>query len=393
MTGEVADRAESASARLFITANCLVVVRAEGVFIQQPVMARPWPLDLAQLELLRAIDLADATDATDAKRVVVQRTGVPEEELNAAFRRLRMAKNVDIGAPVEHPEAPDHPTTAVDPEPIPIDDGADVTLRVPLTLRLREGTFEIIDNDGYRRAALTPVEVTALAHLGRPTTAALAHARHLEVSGPLALDERAMGVLLARLETAGVLDRRPAGRVVTAPDAAPSPVAIEAEDREGVIRRVFDRHAEQQTAAERERERATGVKRVKVIPVAFDMGTPTALGMLIAYAKVHDGGALEEFYNFRTDWVWSEDRLEEFTAEPAIYLFSNYLWSHRALPRGVRPREGAEPGEHHHPRRPGHAEVRSGHVCALRALPPRGHHGPGGGRADDRACSWPPSAM
>jgi radical SAM superfamily enzyme YgiQ (UPF0313 family) len=51
--------------------------------------------------------------------------------------------------------------------------------------------------------------------------------------------------------------------------------------------------------------------------------------MIVAYAKAHDGGSLEEHYQFRTDWVWSDDRLEEFTAEPAVYLCSDYIWSHQ----------------------------------------------------------------
>ena len=59
------------------------------------------------------------------------------------------------------------------------------------------------------------------------------------------------------------------------------------------------------------------------------MCPPAGLGAVIAYAKVHEDGALEEFYDFRTDWVWDPDRLETFTAEPAIYLFTNYLWSHK----------------------------------------------------------------
>ena len=101
-----------------------------------------------------------------------------------------------------------------------------------------------------------------------------------------------------------------------------------AADRDVIVRDIFNRHAAAQDEAERERERRTGRKRVKVIPVAFDMGTPAGLGMVVAYAKAFEWGRLEDVYDFRTDWVWNDERLEEFTAEPAVYLFSNYLWSH-----------------------------------------------------------------
>ena len=50
---------------------------------------------------------------------------------------------------------------------------------------------------------------------------------------------------------------------------------------------------------------------------------------MVAFALEHEGGRLNEHYNFRTDWIWSDDRLEEFTAEPAIYMCSDYIWSHQ----------------------------------------------------------------
>ena len=65
-----------------------------------------------------------------------------------------------------------------------------------------------------------------------------------------------------------------------------------------------------------------------MVPVCFDMGTPLALGMIVAAAKAYEEGRLEDHYWFRTDWVWSDERLEELTVEPAVYLSSNYIWSH-----------------------------------------------------------------
>ncbi len=150
---------------------------------------------------------------------------------------------------------------------------------------------------------------------------------------------RAVAAALARGPAAGRLTAAALGRLLGRLEAARLSYAVShnlrggaepepAVDRAAVFRQAFDRHAAAQDAAERAREARTGVKRVKVVPVAFDAGTPTGVGMVVAYAKAHEGGRLEAVYDFRTDWVWSDDRLEHFTAEPAIYLFSNYLWSH-----------------------------------------------------------------
>jgi radical SAM superfamily enzyme YgiQ (UPF0313 family) len=68
--------------------------------------------------------------------------------------------------------------------------------------------------------------------------------------------------------------------------------------------------------------------RPRVVPVAFDACPPLALGLITAYARVYAGGVLDEFYDLRREWMWLEERVADNTARPAIYLFSNYLWSH-----------------------------------------------------------------
>jgi hypothetical protein len=68
--------------------------------------------------------------------------------------------------------------------------------------------------------------------------------------------------------------------------------------------------------------------RPRVVPVAFDACPPLGLGLITAYARVYAGGALDEFYDLRREWMWLEERIADNTARPAIYLFSNYLCSH-----------------------------------------------------------------
>jgi radical SAM superfamily enzyme YgiQ (UPF0313 family) len=53
------------------------------------------------------------------------------------------------------------------------------------------------------------------------------------------------------------------------------------------------------------------------------------LGLLLAAAKAHDGGALDKTYDFRPRLLWDEPRLRDAASldGPTIFLFSNYLWS------------------------------------------------------------------
>lgn len=321
----------SDSVALAVAPRCIVVVKPHGVFIQHPTYGAQWPLNAPHLALLAAIDVASTDDITEVKREIAERADVPESDLNDFLFALRYSNNVVIGERSRHAIVPDHPSRGTVPQPLDLDGGHVVTLRTPLTPRLVGGRFEIIDHDGRRTAILTPIEVEALGHLGRPTTARAAYEDHRSAAGRLALDDATFAALLGRLALAGALIVHEPTTEADSPDDSivADDVALSNAGHAAILRRVFDEHAAAQTRAEQEREAATGVKRVKVIPVAFDMGTPAGLGMIIAHAKTYEGDKLEDFYDFRTDWVWSDDRLEEFTAEPAIYLFSNYLWSHQ----------------------------------------------------------------
>ena len=304
---------------LVVAPNCIVTVRAEGIQLQQPLEARPFPVALPELSLLAALDADPIVDPEGVIRDVAQRVGAPIADLNQFFRKLRYAHWLAPGSAAMHRPVTDHPSSA-SCQPFDLDAPGLVALRVPQLLRLRGGEFELIDHHGFRTTVLSPAAVQALGTMIQPIAA---RAAFEEVqSGPLAgrLDEGQFARLLGVLDDAGLIRR-----MAEATEAEPQPVAA---DRDVIIRGVFSRHAAAQDAAERDREKRTGTTRPKVVPVAFDMGTPAGLGMIIACAKAFDGGRLAEIYDFRTDWVWNDDRLAEFTAQPAIYLFSNYLWSH-----------------------------------------------------------------
>ena len=95
---------------MVVSSRCVVVVRRDGLSIQQSVWAPPWPLDVAQLELLAAIDLAVTDDLTDVKLAVAERSGCSEQHLNEFLFRLGLAGLVITDQKARHAPAPDAPS-------------------------------------------------------------------------------------------------------------------------------------------------------------------------------------------------------------------------------------------------------------------------------------------
>ena len=68
--------------------------------------------------------------------------------------------------------------------------------------------------------------------------------------------------------------------------------------------------------------------RIPVIGVHLNWSSaPAGLGIIIAYARGHDGGRLAERFDFRPRLVWDHAQLEQAAREPSVFLFSNYVWS------------------------------------------------------------------
>lgn len=70
--------------------------------------------------------------------------------------------------------------------------------------------------------------------------------------------------------------------------------------------------------------------RVPVLPVERSAKNhpPLALGMLLAAAEVHQGGALAERYDLVPDWQVRPSSVRRAVADgPGVFLFSNYTWS------------------------------------------------------------------
>ncbi len=201
-----------------------------------------------------------------------------------------------------------------------------LTLHTPCTFRPRDGKFESITHDGMRLPGITAPELMALRHLVDHPLPEEAFAEHQREMGERAIARERFFELLGPFIAHRFITPRKERTGLSGVELGASTLDGGLND---TTRKVFKRHAQEQDAAEEKRVAATGRRRPRVIPVAFDMCPPAGLGCVIAYAKVVEEGALDDFYEFRTDWVWDPDRLAEFTKEPAIYVFTNYLWSHK----------------------------------------------------------------
>ena len=204
-----------------------------------------------------------------------------------------------------------------------------VVVTPPRSALVRNGGFELWDHGAAVGCRLSAIELHALRALTSPRTVSAAWEVHRESAGRLALDQQAFSELLGWLAAADVASVLPPGQAASRQMfGVEGSVTTSLSEGTRRLYQAIVRQAEARDAAENGRAARTGAPRPAVIPVAFDPCPPLGLGLIMAYARVHEGGVLDDFYDLRSEWVWIEERLAHNTARPAVYLFSNYLWSH-----------------------------------------------------------------
>ncbi len=231
-------------------------------------------------------------------------------------------------------------------------------LSVPVLLACRPGGFEYVDHDGVARLRLSAVELVAIATFRRPTTVDDALEALRAEGGHSLLDHRAFTDLAGRALAAGFL-------VVFDPD---DPIhareALGAERMRRNLRRLAAVHAEFDRLESEHDESSGTVGNTRVIGFHTNWASPpTSLGMILAAAKAHQGGALSASYDFRPRLMWDRERLAQAAAgPPAIFLFSNYVWSsannlaHSELVKAANPHHVTVHGGPDTPKYPGDLE-------------------------------------
>lgn len=200
-------------------------------------------------------------------------------------------------------------------------------LPTPLVLRVTPGGFEALAHDGRVLLNLGARDVAALPVLATPRERDAVGEAYAELELPLALDATELADLVARLGTAGLLDRYdPSNRAQVdtyAPDEREMRLAVA---RDWHLRDVIKRRMAEHDAAESERAQRTGVTRIKVTPAHFSWkNPPVAIGMIMAYALLDD--EVTDHFDLRPDWYASTDRIPSADDGWCIYLFSHYVWN------------------------------------------------------------------
>ncbi len=301
------------------TNKLIVELRGDGVQFANKYGAPPIVLGFPELLVVSELQAGIEDEQEAAERVA----GIADVPVDIVSRFM---KSLVRGGRMRRRKAPTR-MSAVSTSPLATPDGADLAedkslaLKLPLSLRPFAGNFELLDHDGLLLVSLSPAELVALSRFVRPTGFSSGMEEQRKILNSHALKESRLKEILCVLQRA---------RLLQSVDAVVEEQGGELEQlsRSQANKINFARQNARQDELEKQRFEKTGVHRPMVIPVWFDEGIPAALGLVFAYAKAYEGGKLDEFYDFRLNWVWDDDRLESYTARPAIYLCSNYLWSH-----------------------------------------------------------------
>ena len=326
-----------------LTAAMMLMLGSDGLRIPglDTVSARakhgPVPLGLPELLLLLRL--------IPGGRTLSEQVAIVAEETGAAPGRLReLISNLSTrGLLVDRRKAcdPRSGRGVVDPgRPTWFDRSALLSISTPRLFGLSDRGFEHRDDEGRLRIRFSACELMAASEFRMPVTGNKALESHCLACGPAALDESAFDDLIRRLLSAdlleqdvsqdtfelGVVRRSFRGRPTFGRERA----AERDRQRFQSLNESLRQRARESLAAEQDYERRFGRKRAKVVSVQ-ENGTifPLALGMIVAAAKVYDGGRLNEHYVFHPDWLIRPSKVRALAEDPGIFLFSNYNWSHR----------------------------------------------------------------
>lgn len=309
--------------RARLSSAAVVGISAKGVSLPVYGDHRRMNLDLPALVLLaelarpEPVSLAEALEHAAATSDDAARLGVLLDELTRRGLLTDQQAMADVPADAHVGGA-----TATE--------GRRLILLTPVLVGVGADGYEARDHHGRVLARLTPLELLAVSEYRFPMTAAEAFEAHRRAVGDAALDEAAFTRLTERVLGTGLIDvyregdpahegaqgraDRGARHELTRMNRLVQAVAADTSRRE---------------ARRRDLDVEAGHRRPSVVPVHHNGAIPPlALGMIFAYAKAYDGGRLERLYDLDPDWLVRKTKVRQIVADgPAIFLFSNYIWS------------------------------------------------------------------
>lgn len=302
------------------TNKLIVELRGDGAQFASKYGAPPIVLGFPELLVVSELEAGRIEDEHQAADRISEIADVPADVvarfLKSLVRGGRMRRRKAAARVADVPVSPRATQGGVE-----LAEGKSFALKLPLALRQFKGSFQLLDHDGLLLLSLSPAELVALSRFVRPTSFGSGMTEQRKILNKHAVEESRLKDILCILQHTRLLQS-----VDSATEQQGSELGQLSRSQANKIN--FARQNAAQDELEKQRFEKTGVHRPMVIPVWFDEGIPAALGLVFAYAKTYQGGKLDEFYDFRLNWVWDDDRLESYTARPAVYLCSNYLWSH-----------------------------------------------------------------
>lgn len=283
-----------------------------GELIFETPMYRPSRvLSRDDLTFMAALDHGDGVSAPD-----VARTFGDEQKLMSLIddrRWVQRAGRVIGDHPASRTSLP-NPELSHSPQQV-------VQVLAPLGFYLSMGRYVHLDHAGSAILSFDADQLQALTVMVKPITVAAAWRRYTDEFGHDRLSAGAFRAVVQRLIDASI--------AIT--EDFPEPLVMLLDGDRSVFKDVFQRHHDQQNAAEVEFFSRFGFAQPRVVPVCKEFAPPLGLGMIVAHAKAYAGGVLDDYFRFRTDWFWGDEDafVNKFTEAPAIYLFSNYMWNHR----------------------------------------------------------------
>jgi radical SAM superfamily enzyme YgiQ (UPF0313 family) len=312
-----------------LTRATTLLLRRDGVFVPRTGPHREHALDLAGIHLVARLTREDAVPAASVVRPLAERYGVEPRALHVLLAFLRQRGLTADAPPAEPPASPASAHAGRDggqlPLPdLPLPDDEAVVAGSPRLFRCVDGGFSLLDHWGDTMIHLTPDQLAAAGLLSSSATVGAAYAAHVEQAGEDAMDRDAFGALAQQLLAFGVLEREADCRSKAMEDAVNERALGKLQRAAAALEAQFAK----EIAEEEARAEATGRRRVPVLPVT-PLALPLSIGMLIAYARQYEGGRLEDTYHFLTAPFGEYEQRGALIDEGGIFLFSNYVWSHR----------------------------------------------------------------
>jgi Radical SAM superfamily len=318
--------ASSATATGSLSPVLHVVLRESGAALCGSGGAPHLPLRPPDIALLSALARNGSQRLADVCRDIAQVTNSDPAELGAFVGTLRQRTLLIDATAAEHRGNDDaaHALAPVAQDRCFTDDDI-LILATPIVFRVTARGYEHLDHDGRLLAQLEAPQFAAAAELGRPIAKHQAFERHRTQTAAIALDLNEYDLLLARLAGAGLLDKFDGRRFGGRGDVLGRAAMLQRKKMADAVESAVNAHEQ----TERAREKATGTTRVRVVPIdQVGSPLPLGLGMIVAYAMAFDGGRLQESFQFVPEWVTGPRRLPRYAKAPAVFLFSNYIWSH-----------------------------------------------------------------